>query len=130
MVLTVKETADTLGVKPMHVYYLIRMCVIDAFRVRRNWKIPVESLEEYCDKREIQGGIVGALSCDHGHAGCYGLSQNITTRSIQTIGRRSGNTVMERRGRELERAARRCHSVHRRKRQCIEEDDKKQLWLF
>ena len=50
---TVEETAFILGENCQRVYYLVRMCMIDAFKVGGSVRIPQDSLEDY-DKRRIQ----------------------------------------------------------------------------
>jgi hypothetical protein len=118
--LTVGEFAAVTGDDRQHVYYLIRMCVIDAFKVRTSWRISVDAAEEYYDKRQIQGNNrTGIPVTDNGYAGRNVLSAYQQPGRIQAHGRRQRNPIMERRRRNVVCSPFGRNSVYRQKRECV-----------
>lgn len=118
--LTVGEFAAVTGDDRQHIYYLIRMCVIDAFKVRTSWRISVDAAEDYYDKRQIQSdNRTGISVTDNGYAGCNGLSAYQQQGCIPAYGRRQGNSIMERRRRNMVHSPFGRDSVHRQKRKCV-----------
>lgn len=118
--LTVGEFAAVTGDDRQHVYYLIRMCVIDAFKVRTSWRISVDAAEEYYDKRQIQGDNRTGISVAYnGYAGCNGLSAYQQQERVPAHGRRKRNSIMERRRRDVVHAPFGRAGVYRQERECV-----------
>lgn len=118
--LTVGDFAAVTGDNRQHVYYLIRMCAIDAFKVRTGWRISVDAAEEYYDKRQIQiDNRAGISVVDNGFAGCNGMSAYQLQGRLSTYSRRQRNPRMERRRGNVVRSPFGRNSVHRQKRECV-----------
>lgn len=53
IVLTVREAAAVLGLRPKNVYYLLYMGYIEGWKIANTWRISLVSVEDY-DQRTIK----------------------------------------------------------------------------
>lgn len=128
MLLTPKETAYVLGIKPKAVYYLIYMSYLDGVKIR-GWKITSESVEEYV-KRQCKAQSGTGTAGDYGLSGCDKRLEDIRKNALQADSAKRAASV-ERRRRRMEHSSARRHKLsgqaqrHVRRKKC----SSSQLWF-
>lgn len=114
MLLTVKETADAIGIYWRDVYYLVAVSMLDAVRVRGGLRFFPEDVEGFCAEREDEARNRGTVSGYYGRRRCHEVIENFKADSVQADGRRDAER-MEGREFGLELCPERHNRISRKK---------------
>lgn len=85
MLLTVHETAYVLGMNWRNVYYLLNTAQLDGVKIRDNWRVFSDSLEELYDKRHNEELHRDGVSISDGLPGFSALLDNIKNDRLQDV---------------------------------------------
>lgn len=110
MLLTVEETARMLNMKRGGVYYLLAFCKLDGVKIRSNWRVFSESVEEYRVKRECSCRNGKNTFLYNGFSGGNESVQDFRQDSLPDDERRT--SVLEGRGRTVELPPGRHSVIH------------------
>ena len=113
MLLTVKETAEILGVDTSNIYYLVSFSKLDSVRILYDIRITEQSLREEYDRRCRESRNNQELWSDIGFCGFDELIANIRKKRLQNYRTKTYKCVQ--RGGGMELPALRCNCLSRPK---------------